>query len=173
MAANTRILIVDDEDVLRQMVLRVMKFMGIQSDIADDGFMALEKLSANTYDIVIADIRMPNMDGIELLKQVKRDYPGTDVLIMTAHSSKYSYVDVVESGASDFVSKPFSVEELKAKIERMLRERGVMAELANKNAQIESVCREINSEKVLLQREIERLRDENRSLAEALQGKKN
>ncbi|MBI5177635.1 MAG: response regulator [Nitrospinae bacterium] len=177
---------VDDEDVLRQMVARVLKYMGIESDSATDGFNALEKLKAKTFDIVIADIRMPNMDGMELLKVIRKEYPATDVMIMTAHSSKYSYVDVVETGAVDFITKPFSVEELKAKIERILRERQTLGELAKKTSQLEQaymelltlkdeeerICRDINYEKEFLLQEIDRLRDDNKRLSAVKQGNK-
>lgn len=136
MPDRIRVLIVDDEEVLRQMVARVLKYMGIESESAADGFLGLEKLKASPFDLVIADIRMPNMDGIELLKIVKSEYPRTDVVIMTAHSAKYSFIDVVESGATDFINKPFSVEELKAKVERVLRERKHMDELRQRTEQL-------------------------------------
>ncbi len=171
---------------MRQMVARILKFMGINSDVAGDGFQALEKLRENSYDIVIADIRMPSMDGMELLKLIRKDYTGTDVLVMTAHSSKYSYVDVVESGASDFISKPFSVEELKAKIERIARERSSLNELAKKTTQLEKAyaemlalkdeegrtCPQIGYEREFLVQEIDRLREDAKRLAAALHGEK-
>ncbi len=178
MSETVRVLIVDDEDVLRQMVGRVLKFMHIDSDIAGDGFQALEKLKASPFDTVIADIRMPNMDGIELLKLIRREYPAIDVIIMTAHAAKYSYIDVVETGAVDFITKPFSVEELKAKMERVLRERNTVKELIQKTAQLEQaymellalkdeeeqICRDINYEKEFLLQEIERLKQDNARL---------
>lgn len=175
MTEPTRILIVDDEDVIRQMVGRVLKYMGIESEVAENGFQALEQLKGGRFDIIIADIRMPNMDGMELLKIVGKEYPEIDVMIMTAHSAKYSFVDVVESGAADFINKPFSVEELKAKVERVLRERASIKELVRKTTQLEKAYMElleikereaalrdgINHEKEFLLREIERLKQDN------------
>jgi len=175
MNENIKILIVDDEEVLCQMVGRVLKYMGIGYELAMDGLVALEKLKEDYYDIIIADIRMPNMDGIELLKIVKKDYPRSDVLIMTAHTSKYSYIDVIEAGALDYIMKPFGVEELKAKIERAMRERTTVMELARKTEKLERAytellaikddeenrCREINYEREFLLKEIERLKEDN------------
>ncbi len=174
----TKVLIVDDEDVIRQMVGRVLKYMAIESESAENGFQALEKLKTGRYDIIIADIRMPNMDGMELLKIAGKEYPQIDVIIMTAHSAKYSFVDVVEAGAADFINKPFSVEELKAKMERVMRERAVMKELIGKSAQLEQAYLDLlaakdevarlgnvaNHEKDFLQGEIERLKQDNARL---------
>jgi len=183
---NTRLkaLIVDDEEVLRQMVGRVLKSMSLETDYAEDGLMALEKLKEGGYGIVLADIRMPNMDGIQLLKQVKKDFKGVDVIIMTAHTSQYSFIDVVESGASDYITKPFSVEELKAKIERVLREKQTIAELLDKTEKLETayteilslkddeekICSEINYERQFLQDEIEKLKGDNIRLNDRVLG---
>ncbi len=178
MSQPTKVLVVDDEDVIRQMVGRVLKYMGIESEAAENGFQALEKLKAGRFDIIIADIRMPNMDGMELLKIANKEYADIDVIIMTAHSAKYSYVDVVEAGAADFITKPFSVEELKAKMERVLRERATMKELVAKSAQLEKTYMEllavkdeearlrngINHEREFLLGEIERLKQDNARL---------
>lgn len=175
MRSPTRVLVVDDEEVLRQMVGRVLKYMGMECDSATDGFLALEKMKGLPFDIVIADIRMPNMDGIELLKIVRKEYPDTDVIIMTAHSAKYSYVDVVESGAVDFINKPFSVEELKAKVGRVMQERTQMQEFRKRSQQLERAYEEllalkdkeasggpaVNFDRDFLARELERLKRDN------------
>ncbi len=178
MTEPIKVLIVDDEDVIRQMVGRVLKYMGINNESAENGFQALEKLKAGRFDIIIADIRMPHMDGMELLKVAVKDYPDIDVIIMTAHAAKYSYVDVVEAGAKDFINKPFSVEEMKAKMERALRERRTMKELAGKSFRLEETYMEllaakdelarlsngINREREFLLGEIEQLHKDNARL---------
>ena len=166
------------------MVGRVLKSMDISVDMADDGLMALEKLKESSPHIILADIRMPNMDGIQLLKQVKKEYNDVDVIIMTAHTSQYSFIDVVECGAVDYITKPFSVEELKAKIERVMRERRTHEELVEKTRKLESayteilslkddeekVCREINYEREFLHQELETLKSDNKRLSERLRG---
>lgn len=184
MDTDIKALIVDDEEVLRQMVGRILKSMSLKTDFAEDGLIALEKLKEGGYGIVLADIRMPNMDGIQLLRQVKKDFKDVDVIIMTAHTSQYSFIDVVESGASDYITKPFSVEELKAKIERVLREKHTIAELLDKTEKLETaytellalkdgeekICTEINYERQFLQDEIEKLKGDNIRLNERVRG---
>lgn len=182
MVKKTRILIVDDEEVLRDMVARVLKYLKLENDTAEDGLKAIEMLNETEFDVIIADIQMPGMDGIELLKTVRRDFPGTDVVIMTAHASRYSFIDVVEAGAVDYITKPFSVEELKAKIERVLRERKAFRELKKKTMQLEDayteilalkdeeekICRDINYEREFLRTEIEQLKEDNQRLEKKL-----
>jgi DNA-binding response OmpR family regulator len=184
MDKNLKALVVDDEEVLRQMVGRVLKSMSLETGFAEDGLVALEKLKDGGYSVVLADIRMPNMDGIQLLKQVKKEFKNIDVIIMTAHTSQYSFLDVVESGASDYITKPFSVEELKAKIERVLRERQTMAELLDKTEKLETayteilllkddeekISREINYERQFLKDEIGKLKGDNLRLNERVHG---
>jgi diguanylate cyclase (GGDEF)-like protein len=94
-----------------------------------DGVDALEKLGEKQFDIVITDINMPRMDGIELTKQIKADYEDVDVVTVTGYETEYKYTDVMEIGASDFISKPFNINELEAKINRIIRERELRAEL--------------------------------------------
>lgn len=184
MDTRLKALIVDDEEVLRQMVGRVLKSMSLETDFAEDGLVALEKLKEGGFGIVLADIRMPNMDGIQLLRQVRKEFKDVDVIIMTAHTSQYSFIDVVESGASDYITKPFSVEELKAKIERVFRERQTIAELLEKTEKLETayteilslkddeekICSEINYERQFLQDEIEKLKGDNIRLNERVRG---
>ncbi len=178
MTEPTKVLVVDDEDVIRQMVGRVLKYMGINSESAENGFQALEKLKEGRFDIIIADIRMPNMDGMELLKIAGKEYPDIDVIIMTAHAVKYSFIDVVEAGATDFINKPFSVEEMKAKMERVLRERRTVGELAGKSVRLEKAYGDllaakdevarlgngVNPDREFLLGEIERLKQDNARL---------
>ncbi|MEE8484566.1 MAG: response regulator [Nitrospinota bacterium] len=184
MQVKSSILIVDDEEVLRQMVSRVLNSMKIVHDSASDGLIALEKMKEKEFDVIIADVRMPNMDGIELLNAVKQEFPNTDVMIMTALTSKYSYVDVVEGGAVDFITKPFSVEELKAKIERIERERNTIEELKEKSVKLEEaymeilslkddeekICREINYEREFLLHELDHLKEDNQRLQKHAKG---
>lgn len=107
----------------------VVSQLGHDSMTAVDGVDALEKLEENQFDIVITDISMPRMNGIELTKRIKADLEDTDVLVVTGYQEEYKYTDVIEIGASDFISKPFNINELEAKINRIIRERELRAEL--------------------------------------------
>jgi diguanylate cyclase (GGDEF)-like protein len=123
------ILSVDDDDEMLGLLHEVVSQLGHTSVTAPDGMDALEKLREDHFDIVITDINMPRMDGIELTKRVKADLDDIDVLVVTGYQAEYRYTDVIELGASDFISKPFNVNELEAKINRIIRERELRAEL--------------------------------------------
>ncbi|UCE81989.1 MAG: diguanylate cyclase [Deltaproteobacteria bacterium] len=123
------ILSVDDDDEMLGLLHEVVSQLGHTSVTAPDGMDALEKLREDHFDIIITDINMPRMDGIELTKRVKADLDDIDVLVVTGYQAEYRYTDVIELGASDFISKPFNVNELEAKINRIIRERELRAEL--------------------------------------------
>ncbi len=123
------ILSVDDDMEMLDLLHEVVSQLGHDSMTAVDGVDALEKLVENQFDIVITDISMPRMNGIELTKRIKADLEDTDVLVVTGYQEEYKYTDVIEIGASDFISKPFNINELEAKINRIIRERELRAEL--------------------------------------------
>jgi diguanylate cyclase (GGDEF)-like protein len=120
---------VDDDAEMLELLEEVVSQLGHTSVTAVDGVDALEKLEEDHFDIVITDISMPRMDGIELTKRVRAEFEDTDVLTVTGYQTEYRYTDVIEIGASDFISKPFNVNELEAKINRIIRERELRAEL--------------------------------------------
>ena len=123
------ILSVDDDTEMIGLLHEVVSQLGHTSVTAVDGVDALEKLGERQFDIVITDISMPKMDGIELTKRIKADLEDVDVVVVTGYQDTYKYTDVIEIGASDFISKPFNINELEAKINRITRERELRAEL--------------------------------------------
>jgi two-component system cell cycle response regulator len=123
------ILAVDDDQDIREILQEILTNLGHTSVSAEDGLDALEKLTDHHFDIVITDLKMPHMDGIELIKRIKADFEDVDVIAVTLYETDYSYTEVIEVGASDFIAKPFNVNELEAKINRIIRERSLRAEL--------------------------------------------
>lgn len=117
------VLCVDDDREVRELLHEIISHLGHNSKTAVDGIGALEKLADDHFDIVITDINMPRMDGIELIKRIKTEFDDVDVIAITAYEMTYKYTDIIELGASDFISKPFNVNELEAKLNRILRER--------------------------------------------------
>lgn len=117
------VLCVDDDPGIRDLLHEIITRLGHSTITAVDGIDALEKLADAHFDIVITDISMPRMDGIELLKRIKTDCDNVDVIVITAYEITYKYTDIIALGASDFISKPFNVDELVAKLNRILRER--------------------------------------------------
>ncbi|MEJ2429516.1 MAG: diguanylate cyclase [Deltaproteobacteria bacterium] len=123
------ILAVDDDPEIRDILHEILTHLGHTSVTAVDGLDALEKLSEHHFDMVITDLRMPRMDGIELIKRIKAGFDDVDVIALTVYGTEYNYTEVIGVGASDFIDKPFNVNELEAKINRIIRERSQRAEL--------------------------------------------
>ena len=123
------VLSVDDDEEMIGLLHEVVSQLGHVSVTAVDGVDALEKLGESEFDIIITDISMPRMNGIELTKRIKTEFEEIDVVVVTGYQEEYKYTDVIEIGASDFISKPFNINELEAKINRIIRERELRAEL--------------------------------------------
>jgi DNA-binding response OmpR family regulator len=121
--SEARILVVDDDDSVRVILRNLLIKLGFTCETARDGMEALDRLKADAYDIVLADIRMPVMDGMTMLEKIKSIHPDTDVIMMTGYGFAYTFMDVLEKGATDFITKPVNHLELKARINRILRER--------------------------------------------------
>ena len=132
-----KVLIVDDERFMRTLMEKIMRSMGHSFETAEDGVDACEKLKNQKFDLVISDMMMPKMNGMELLKFTKAHYPQTDVIILTGFSKDYSFLDVINAGATDFIEKPFEIDEIKAKINRVFRERKLVQELAEHSQKLE------------------------------------
>jgi len=126
---GTSVLCVDDDPGIRELLHEIITILGHNSITAVDGIDALEKLEDGNFDIVITDISMPRMDGTELIKKITTDFAEVDIIVITAYEMTYKYTDIIALGASDFISKPFDMNELEAKINRVLRERELRAEL--------------------------------------------
>jgi two-component system cell cycle response regulator len=102
---------------------------GLQVDTAESGDEALEKFKTDSYSFLLTDIRMPGIDGLELIRIVKREYPDVCAIAMTGYSKEYKYVETINAGATDFVNKPFGIEEIEAKFKRGIIERNIRQEL--------------------------------------------
>ncbi|MFZ7112664.1 MAG: diguanylate cyclase [Desulfatiglandales bacterium] len=124
------ILIVDDDDHLRDVFENLLEALNFSVTSAANGPEALKMLENQSYTFLLTDMKMPQMDGMELIKRVGKDYPEISIIAMTGFSEGYRYVDVVNAGASDFIKKPFDLEELEAKIRRVITERNLRRELS-------------------------------------------
>lgn len=123
------ILLVDDDPSILEVLADLMTIFGHDYVTARDGVEAIEKLKHNSFDIVLTDMMMPNMDGMELLKHINANYPSIKVIVVTGYDRTFTYTDVIRAGASDFVSKPFNTDELEAKINRIVREIELLSQL--------------------------------------------
>jgi putative nucleotidyltransferase with HDIG domain len=123
-----RILAVDDEPRICELLCRSLGQEGYDCASAHDGPAALEAMARRPADLVITDMRMPGMDGRELMLRIVERYPDTPVLIITAISDIHVALDAIRHGAYDYVMKPFSLEELKISVQRALERRKLILE---------------------------------------------
>ena len=120
-------LIVDDDAAIRESMNEFVDMSGYQSVTAVSAEEALSKLAEARVDVVITDIMLPGMDGLELTDRIKKEYD-IDVIVMTGYSGDYSYEEAISKGASDFVFKPVRFEELLLRLRRVLKERRLTQE---------------------------------------------
>jgi two-component system response regulator PilR (NtrC family) len=125
---NTRILIVDDEISMREFLAILLEREGFLVDQAESAEAALSLLDANSYDLVISDVKMPGMDGLALLEKIKEVSADTAVLMMTAFSTAEQAVAAMKRGAYDYIAKPFNVEEIKILVRNALEKRSLTKE---------------------------------------------
>jgi DNA-binding response OmpR family regulator len=115
-----RILVVDDEAMPRMTITRALNLMGYKADEAASGTEALSKLSSRFYDVMLLDLRMPGVDGVEVMRQVSKLCPDTLVIVLTAHATLDSAIAAVRFGAADYLLKPYSLRDTEAAIARAL-----------------------------------------------------
>jgi nitrogen regulation protein NR(I) len=118
-----KILIVDDELNMRLVLQAMLKKEGYEIAAASDGLEALKMMKTAPFDVVVTDLKMPNLDGLGLLDRMIREYPSVPVIIITAHGTVATAVDALKKGAFDYISKPFEQEDLKNVIEKAIRTR--------------------------------------------------
>lgn len=124
------VLVVDDEEAVCHTLADLLAHLGFKVEQATTAAEALKKLHAGYFTLLLSDISMPGVDGIELIRKVRTAFPDICSIAMTGHTQKYTYVDVVNAGASDFINKPVGVEELEAKLRRTIIERNIREELS-------------------------------------------
>jgi two-component system response regulator HydG len=125
---QANVLIVDDDPGHLATLKTIVRSWGYEVEEADDGAKAVEKSKEKPFDLILMDVRMAEMSGIEALKRIKAHNPAIPILIMTAYSSVESAVEALKSGAYDYLTKPLDFEDLKLSIERALDHVGLKAE---------------------------------------------
>lgn len=123
-----KVLIVDDDPYLRESLAALLQAVGLSAESVSNGNDALDIIREKEYTIVLTDMKMPGIDGMDLIKRIIDKFD-VSIIAMTGFSEGYKYVDVINTGASDFIKKPFGIEELEAKIRRIITERNLRKEL--------------------------------------------
>lgn len=121
-----KVLVVDDDKVLQQSVRQALEYHHFVVDVADNGKEAVNKVYGQKYDLVVMDVNMPEMDGIQALTEIKKHDPSVIVLILTAYSNVTDAVKAVKEGAYNYLEKPISSENLVALIKRALKARSMV-----------------------------------------------
>lgn len=133
MSHARHILVVDDEEEVRETLHNVLKSLDYVPHTAAGGVEALEILKTNSIDVVLSDLYMPEMDGIELLKKVRALDTKVVFLMITAHPTIETAVEAIKKGAYDYLTKPFHIEEVRLKINRALEKKGLTNSLKTAN----------------------------------------
>jgi DNA-binding response OmpR family regulator len=119
---RTKLLIVDDQPTVRTSLRDLLSLRGYHVDEASSGEEALARFEAAHYDLLLLDVRMPGMDGPEVMRHLRRDHPDLPVIILTAHASVDSAIAAVKLNAADYLLKPFKIEDLIATVGRVLED---------------------------------------------------
>jgi len=122
------VLLVEDDGDVREVIQETLCFAGFIVDTAQDGLEAIEKVRETDFDVILSDLMMPRMDGMELLKRIKQIQPGTNVIIMTAYGTVETAVEAMKHGAADFITKPANSGELLVRVSRALKVKALMEE---------------------------------------------
>ncbi|KYG64945.1 Fis family transcriptional regulator [Bdellovibrio bacteriovorus] len=125
---KSRILVVDDEESIREFLEIMLKKEGYEVTLAEDGQKAKDLLTKKTFDMIISDLQMPHVTGIELLKHVKESYPDTVFMLITAFGTTETAVEAMKMGAYDYLTKPFKIDEVRMNIQNALRSRNLEVE---------------------------------------------
>ena len=120
------ILVVDDEEAFRYMLSSLITRAGYRVDTASDGVAAINAIQNRSFDAVLCDVKMPKVDGVEVLKFVKANFPSVEVIMLTGYADVETAVECMKVGAYDYITKPTTAEELLATVERALERRQLM-----------------------------------------------
>ena len=120
-----RLLVVEDEKALCESIAKGLRLDGYEVDTAFDGEEAMEIISTDSYDLIILDLNLPGMDGLDILKNMRASDNETNVLILSARGGLNDKIEGLDSGANDYLCKPFHFEELEARVRSLTRRRTV------------------------------------------------
>lgn len=147
MLQGARILIVDDEPPIRAACAKILAERGALTETAADGLQGLEKAKAAPFDLVLIDLKMPQMDGMELLDHLAKLDPDLVKIVITGYATLDTAIEAVQKGAYDYLPKPFTPEELRTRIQRGLERRSLLLEAKRLRAERERNLLELATEK--------------------------
>ncbi len=167
MPEETDILVVDDEPIIRDILVRKLTISGYKPVAVENAFEALDKMREKPFPVILSDIMMPGIDGIELIKKVRMLYPDTAVVMITAVSNANAAIEALKQGASDYLIKPFNLEEIVISIQNALEKRRLILENRGYQEHLEEIVKVQTAEiRGLLSVEQQKTAQLNKALAE-------
>ncbi|NUO15558.1 MAG: sigma-54-dependent Fis family transcriptional regulator [Planctomycetaceae bacterium] len=140
MPASLKVLVVDDDRLNRLCLTSMLKEAGHQADACDSAMAALEAMDRAPFDLLFTDVRMPGMDGLQLLAETKARHPSIDVVLITAYGSVEAAVEAMRAGAADYLTKPFELPELVFRLSRLIELRAARSEVNSLRALLGHHC---------------------------------
>ena len=140
--ANQRILVADDSELIREVLKSFLETLNYQVDMASDGQTALDKYTANRYDLIISDLQMPRLEGLSLLKRIKSLEPDAQVIILTGHATLETAVEALRLGAYDYLLKPIEGMEIFGRLVGRALQHGA---LIKENQRLVEQLRQVNA----------------------------
>lgn len=122
MGEKKRILVIDDESIVRISCKKILSPEGFDVELASDGYEAIELIKKQTYDIIITDLKMPKMDGLEVLEWIKKNSPYSKVIVITGFSTPEIAEKAIATGATRYLEKPFTPETLLSAVQSVINE---------------------------------------------------
>lgn len=158
-------MIVDDELIVRESFKHWFERLGYLVETAASGFEALDKLKLSGFDLMFVDVKMPGMNGVELLEKIKEEYPDTIVIIITAYGSIDTAVEAMKKGAADYLLKPFKPEQLSLVMEKVLNQKKLITEYEYLKGRLDRISRfeNIIGQSGIMQRVFDMIQDVARS----------
>ncbi|HEX3000682.1 MAG TPA: response regulator, partial [Armatimonadota bacterium] len=124
----SRILVVDDEPLMREFISESLLSHGYEVDTAENGSRAMDLIGGETYDVILTDYKMPKVSGIDVLRRAHEKLPDAKVVIMTAYGTVENAVEAMKLGAYDYITKPFSVDEILILVKRAVEFKSLQVE---------------------------------------------
>ena len=128
MYGRANILVIDDDEAMRDSCQQALSRNGNCVEVAEDGLMGLEMLKKVSFDLILLDLKMPGLGGMDVLEKIKEDDPETIVIIITGHATIESAVEAMKKGTYDFIPKPFTPNNQRMEVKRALEKRELALE---------------------------------------------
>ncbi|MEW6374544.1 MAG: ATP-binding protein [Thermodesulfobacteriota bacterium] len=141
---KNRILVVDDEKEIRDFLLKALtRIAGFRVELAENGEEALKKIKSEQFDLVLTDLKMPKIDGLQLVSEISKFNPDILTVMMTGHGTIDSALEAMKCGASDYLTKPLNLDEMFVRLQKVLEERQRFVRLRDFAAQLEKANQEL------------------------------